>query len=400
MSNQADRPITNRSRIDGVDILRGLSIFLVLMNHVHMRLFLAKIPYTDGLPSQLVSSLVWNGQRGVQIFFCISGFLIASTSIKRWGSLPQIKAGAFYWLRFARIVPLFALLLILLSCLHLAKLENFVISESVGSLKDALFAALTFRVNVLEAAHGYLPPNWDILWSLSVEEMFYLFFPIICIFIGRSKKLLITMLALFVVLGPFGRTLFTHGNEVWEEYSYLGSMDAIAFGVLTAFISAHNRFSRSILKYLGGTGILLVGFSLGCTRFARQLGLNQLGIGMTILAIGTCMIIIAATQSKWRAPRIFFPILMLGERSYEIYLTHMFVVIAFFDLFLKLEKPVFMIPVLFLSSIVVSGFLGELVARFYSEPFNSALRRKRTIGSIFGWGFRQPQKVSPEAVRD
>ena len=48
------------ARLDGVDILRGFAIFFVLMNHVNMRLFLAKIPYTHGLPSQLVSSFVWN----------------------------------------------------------------------------------------------------------------------------------------------------------------------------------------------------------------------------------------------------------------------------------------------------------------------------------------------------
>ncbi|MGC1523736.1 MAG: acyltransferase family protein, partial [Steroidobacteraceae bacterium] len=67
------------ARLDGVDILRGLAILFVLMNHVNMRLFLAKIPYAQGLPSQLVSSLVWNGQYGVQMFFAVSGFLITST---------------------------------------------------------------------------------------------------------------------------------------------------------------------------------------------------------------------------------------------------------------------------------------------------------------------------------
>src|ERR1700748_2049718 len=100
------------SRVDGIDLLRGLAIFFVLMNHVNMQLLFAHVPYTEGLPKQLVSSLVWNGQRGVQIFFCISGFLIASTSIKRWGSFARMRAPGFYWLRVARIAPLFVLLLI------------------------------------------------------------------------------------------------------------------------------------------------------------------------------------------------------------------------------------------------------------------------------------------------
>jgi uncharacterized membrane protein len=46
-------PVNNWKRIDGVDLLRGLAIFLVLMNHVNMRLRFAKVPYTHGLPAQL-----------------------------------------------------------------------------------------------------------------------------------------------------------------------------------------------------------------------------------------------------------------------------------------------------------------------------------------------------------
>ena len=70
-------------RIDGVDLLRGLAIFFVLMNHVNMRLLIADVPYTAHLPHQLVSSFVWNGQRGVQIFFALSGFLITTTTLRR-----------------------------------------------------------------------------------------------------------------------------------------------------------------------------------------------------------------------------------------------------------------------------------------------------------------------------
>lgn len=341
-----------------------------------MRLFLTKIPYTAELPAQLVSSLVWNGQRGVQIFFCISGFLIASTSIRRWGSLAQMKAPDFYWLRIARIAPLFTALLALLSLLHFAGVQNFVVSEKTGGLSGALIAALTFRVNVLEANLGYLPASWDILWSLSVEEMFYLFFPIVCIFLGRSKFLFF-VLASFIALGPLGRTVFAQGNEVWAEYSYLGSMDAISFGVLTAILAARFRFSKPTLKWLSFLGALLLIFTLGFTRTTKQLGLNALGIDMTILAVGTSLLILAAAQSRWQASHWFSPLLKLGERSYEIYLTHMFVIFAFFRLFLWLGSPREMIPVLFIVSILASALLGEVVGRFYSEPLNSMLRKRR-----------------------
>src|ERR1700710_26315 len=86
-------------RLDGVDMLRGPAILFVLMNHVNMRLLGAKVPYTRGLPHQLVYTLVWNGQFGVQIFFAVSGFLITSTTLRRWGSLSRVSVCEVYQLR-------------------------------------------------------------------------------------------------------------------------------------------------------------------------------------------------------------------------------------------------------------------------------------------------------------
>jgi peptidoglycan/LPS O-acetylase OafA/YrhL len=250
------------TRLDAVDILRGLAVFFVLMNHVNMRLVLAKVPYTKGLPAQLTHSLVWNGQFGVQIFFAISGFLITSITLRRWGSLSSVSLRDFYLLRFARIAPLLLLLLAILSALHFAELKDFVVSAKTGGLGRALLAALTFHLNLLEARRGYLPGNWDVLWSLSVEEMFYLFFPLLARLLGRGK-FFAGILMVFIVLGPLGRTVLAHGNPVWEEYSYLGGMDAIALGCLTALVVSRISFSPSALRAFGSIGIALLCLVLG-----------------------------------------------------------------------------------------------------------------------------------------
>lgn len=363
------------SRLDGVDVLRGLAIFFVLMNHVNMRLFLAKIPYTQCLPSQLVHSLVWNGQNGVQIFFAVSGFLITSTSIRRWGSLSGVSVRDFYALRFARIAPLLLLLLAVLCTLHAAGLKNFIISDKTGGLGRALIAALTFHVNVLEAHRGYLPANWDILWSLSVEEMFYLFFPAVSKLLGRGRWLVVFLLIL-VVLGPFGRTTLAHGNEVWQEYSYLGGMDAIALGCLTAIALARTTIAHRVIWVLGGLGSLLVLCILGFPLHAKAWGLERSGLDMTLLAVGSCMITAAAAEIRWKGPSILLPLTTLGRRSYEIYLTHMFVVFALFGIFTSAALPLAAVPVLFIAVILLSGLLGGLVARFYSEPMNRRIRQR------------------------
>jgi peptidoglycan/LPS O-acetylase OafA/YrhL len=373
-------------RLDGVDLIRGLAILFVLMNHVNMQLLFAHVPYTKGLPAQLVSSLVWNGQYGVQMFFTVSGFLITATSSRRWGSLSIMHPRDFYLLRFARIAPLLLLLLIVLSTLHLAHVEDFVIRKKVASLGAALLAALTFRINVLEATRGYLPGNWDILWSLSVEEMFYLFFPLACL-LFKQLRVFIALLSIFVVLGPFGRTVLAHGNEVWHEYSYLGSMDAIALGSLTALLVTRVRLQRNALWSLGIIGSGLVLFILMFSIKAGSWGLQKSGIDMTVLAVGTCMLIAVAAETRWRSPAALAPLRWLGQRSYEIYLSHMFIVVALFGVYLRLGKPLQAVLVLFLAVIVVAGVLGDLVARFYSEPMNRLLRRlfgddARNMGAV------------------
>lgn len=362
-------------RVDGIDLIRGLAIFFVLMNHVNIRLLLAKVPYTHGIPKQLVSSLVWNGQFGVQMFFAASGFLITTISLRRWGALAKISVRDFYLMRVARIAPLLLLLLVVLSAFHFAGVPGFVVQARQGGLGRALLAALTFHVNLLEARRGYLPGPWDILWSLSVEEMFYLFFPLACLLFAR-RRLLIPLLCGFVILGPFARGVFTHGNEIWQEKSYLGSMDAIALGCLTALLCSHVRFSRRGLRTAGTLGVVLTIFILCFSRAAyRWEGNLRLEMTMTVLAIGTCLTMIAASQSHWRAPRICRPLLDLGQRSYEVYLTHMFVVLALFGIFVKLGKPMPGVPLLFVATILLAATLGDAVARFYSEPMNRRLRQ-------------------------
>jgi len=363
------------SRIDGVDLLRGLAIFFVLMNHVNVRLLIAKIPYTAGLPRQLVGALVWNGQPGVQIFFAVSGFLITSTALRRWGPLPKIRLRGFYLMRFARIAPLLLLLLIILSTLHFANLGDFVVSAKTGGIGRALLAALTFHVNVLEARRGYLPGNWDILWSLSVEEMFYLFFPIVSRIFSRGGSLII-LLAGFVTAGPFARTVLAHGNELWHEYSYLGGMDAIALGCLTALAVPRLSLSRRALRGLAFAGLALLIFILCFPAQPANLALERSGLDMTLLAIGACMLIGAAFQSNWRSPRILGPLLLLGQRSYEVYLTHMFIVFALFHIFLLAGKPLVGVPFLFMAVIVLAALFGELVARSYSDPLNRMIRSR------------------------
>jgi peptidoglycan/LPS O-acetylase OafA/YrhL len=187
-----------------------------------------------------------------------------------------------------------------------------------------------------------------------------------------------------VALGPFARTVFAHGNEIWEEYSYLGGMEGIALGCLTALMVSRRRFSRTELWLLGAGGAVIVSASLIFSWQAYVGWPGRTGLNMTILEVGTCMFIAATAQTRWRSPRWLAPLLRIGQYSYEVYLTHMFVVFGFFALFLGAGKRMSLVPGLFVVTILVSGLLGAAVAGLYSEPMNRLLRR--------GWG-RDPNRV-------
>jgi peptidoglycan/LPS O-acetylase OafA/YrhL len=101
---------------------------------------------------------------------------------------------------------------------------------------------------------------------------------------------------------------------------------------------------------------------------------------MTLVALGTCMIITFATGLQWRGPRILAPLLTLGRHSYEIYLTHMFVVFALFDAFVAAGSPLHWVPALFAAVIIAATLLGAAVARGYSEPMNRRLRDYWSVG--------------------
>src|SRR6478672_1021534 len=108
--------VTQKSekRVPGIDLLRGLCIVAVVLHHINLR-----IHFRDGGLGHLIGPaanrvLFWNGYYGVRVFFVISGFLITTWSLKRWGSLSRLRRRQFYLMRFARIVPCLAGLLVLL----------------------------------------------------------------------------------------------------------------------------------------------------------------------------------------------------------------------------------------------------------------------------------------------
>lgn len=359
-----------------IDALRGLSIVLVVVLHVQIRVRLQ-----DSFLFRGVSEIVWafwcrNGHNGVRIFFVISGFLITSTSLARWGSLDRIGVRRFYQLRFARIGPPLLLVLALLSALHVLEVTNYTIDPAKATLGRALLSALTLHLNWLEAQVGYLPASWDVLWSLSVEEAFYLFFPFACLALRRAagRTVVLALLALLVLVAPVFRAL--EQNPIWNMKAYLACFDAIALGCLAA-VWLHARTistpTRWTLAVAGGASTLTV---LALERQPAFVPLNSYGLTETILALGVAALLIAAAraQAPHGVARWLRPLTSCGRLSYEIYLSHVFVMFAALAVFKAYDLPIDAAPVMLAFVLTGSWALGALIERYISAPSNRRLR--------------------------
>ena len=372
-------------RLDQVDLLRGFSILGVILLHISIFAHAGKISLGQHMPLWLSYLVFSNGGNGVSAFFVVSGFLITLTSIRRFGSLDEMRVGRFYRIRFARIAPPLFLLLVVLSAMHLAKVPRFRINPQVCSLPRPVFSALTFHLNWLEAVHGWLPPCWTVLWSLSIEEMFYLAFPLACAGLYRkclTKVLFFAVLAGLIVVGPFARTVLT-SNEIWQGQSYLSNMDGIAMGCLCAIFtdwcSSPSKLTSTrwplAMQLLGAMTMLLVAVWPWPTTILGwhfKHAMAKSGTDVTVLIFGTALFVCGSAMRGNRGNALLEPIRWFGRYSYEVYLSHEFAVIAVLTTFFKVRRgPI----VLWVALVVLStAVLGWGFAQYFSEPMNRKLR--------------------------
>lgn len=355
-----------------IDLLRGLSILLVIVHHIALRIPLKEGALETFLPRSLLNAFVYNGYEGVFLFFAISGFLIAGNALERWGSLDRIDVRAFYIRRGARILPSLVLLMAVLSVLHLCSIPDYTIQGEGQSLPGALLSVFGLYLNWYEGSKGYLPGNWDVLWSLSIEEMFYLAFPLFCLFV-RRRGALVVMLVLLVLSLPITRAAIVD-NEIWQEKAYLPGMAAIAMGILAALAARRYPECRA-----GWRRILC---ALGCSGIAANLLFGNLlwpvmGDGlMLLLTLSAGVLLYALKDEQVEAPHGARWLASMGRLSYEIYLTHMFVVFGSVAVYRGLEGDPWFGFLWYVPVVVLCWLLGALLAHGYSFPLDRLLRAR------------------------
>jgi peptidoglycan/LPS O-acetylase OafA/YrhL len=358
-----------------IDMLRGISILLVMLLHYSLSYHLQISPLQAWFSIPTLRAIFYNGNYGVDIFFVISGFLITSNILGRYGSLAGIDVAHFYKLRFFRLYPLVVLALLVITALGLAGLSNFSNIHRGTSLGNGFFliadlSVLTFWHNILMEVVGYFNYAMNIYWSLSVEEVFYLLYPWIIVVVRRRWQLV--MLACFcVVVAPIYRDIHKD-NELFFMYGNLACVDMLAYGCIAAVIAKYWKLADAPRRF-----VAILSCVIGAWIYMRGIQGNE-ALGATFLGISSALFLIAVSRLPVGKPARWLgrPLAWLGSHSYELYLFHIVVLGIIVELVPKSTMTqAHKLPVLALF-LVLSAVLAWLAARFFGDPLNQWLRSR------------------------
>lgn len=360
------------SRNAGIDCLRGTAIILVVIHHLALRFPLTETDLVSIFPYPVLKMLNWGGIKGVTMFFVISGFLITDHTIRRYQQPSALDLRAFSGRQAARILPCLVALILIACTLGMLHVPTFVPDNPGQSLGGAAFSALFMHLNVYEDQTGYLPAYWDVLWSLSVEELFYLGFPLVCLSLGRTRLTLTICAGLVALAAPGFEWQLQNASEIWQEKAYGPGMSAIATGVVAALLMTLRPPSPRLVALAGLTG--LGGMALYLLQ--GRLCWSLLGLATPLFFNITIALSVWAFAQGWAAPytaRHTHWLRAWGRGSYEIYLSHMFIVMPAVALLRTTGLRTAWAWLVYPPVLLAVFFLGRTIQRRFSAPLDNRL---------------------------
>ncbi|MCW8306936.1 acyltransferase [Acidiphilium sp. PA] len=372
-------PTTHRPthRNPRIDILRGVAILMVMILHFSdtYRLWdTGPLQTTFGDPA--VFAVIGWSNFGVTLFFVISGYLITSNALNRYGALRHIPLRSFYVQRLSRLEPLLLIALAIIVTLGLFGLAPFKQpNEPTADILLGALSVLTFWHNILMQRLGYFNYCLNIYWSLSVEDLFYLIFPIACILL-RKTWLIAALCLILIAIAPWYRAHHMH-SDIFYLYANVSCFDAIAIGCLCALATPHITLQpRTALILRIGATIAIIALWLNGFGSDRKI------YSFTLLALAAAILILASRSGpppKWSDTHPARAIRWLGRHSYELYLFHIIILATMRDI---IPYPAMgywpQLPwlILFLTLSATTAALAALAARHIGDPANRALRTR------------------------
>lgn len=335
-----------------LDGIRGLAILMVLAFHL---------------------GLLPGGSLGVDVFFVLSGFLITALLVEEWQRRGSISLKAFYLRRGMRLLPAFGVLLLILALSSLW-IES---RDEARTRRQEVIVAGCYVAN-WPTIHQIPMPTLGHTWSLSVEEQFYLLWPIlltimlrlkfsrrqICLFVGAG---ILASATHRIVLYALHRTPETE-KAAYVIRLYMGSdtrADALLVGCLVGLLAAWNLLSRSRrFVYWTGVGSLVSVASLSYLSVYRCLDHSQYYHGLfTLVALMVAVIIVRLLSKSSRLSSLLLessPLVWTGRLSYGLYLFHIPVMYGVRQAGVRQQPAAFLLSVaLTIAAALVSYFCIE-----------------------------------------
>lgn len=357
------------SHLPSLDGIRALAVLAVIASHLPVLL-----SYQHPTPWPWLNKFISGGFLGVDVFFVLSGFLITSLLLKEHSRFGQIKLSHFFARRALRLFP--ALYLLLAIDFLIAIYEK----TSLSGQWNITWATVLYLNNwyfvwpSLRNGPADFQTNLGHLWSLSVEEQFYLVWPIVIFLIMKLKKVK-TFLTIFVVvlmtLVAIRRTMLWHDNNFYLEILIRtdARLDSLLMGALLAVCFRYIQVSTKMLRwgaYASLPVFVLIAYQGPESPFFYT-------IGFTIVAMLAFIMIYAAVEQAWGINRILEHkwLTFIGQISYGLYLWH-FVVFTF------LSKHFFVGPrVMRISVGLLITFAITLLSWFFVEKPFLRLKNRR-----------------------
>ena len=276
------------------------------------------------------------GFLGVDIFFVLSGFLITDLLVTRYDTLGRLDLRDFWTRRARRLLPPLAVMLVVVTAA-----ASVIEPAQEASLRPALLAAVTYTSNWYQilhhvsyfAAYSQLtaPAPLDHLWSLAIEEQFYLLWPLILWFLlfrlnGRRSRVTVTLLAaaasalvMALQYTPGGDPSGVYyGTDTHASALLVGA--ALALACPLASLASLPAAQTKRLDAAGVAGLAVLAWAIG--HFSgNDPAVYPVGLILAALA-AACLVAAAAGNGVIAVITSLPPLRWVGVRSYGMYLWH------------------------------------------------------------------------------
>lgn len=328
----------------------------------------------------------------VDLFFVMSGYLITTLLLRERDKRGRVSLKAFYTRRVARLYPLVVAVVIIGITQRLTR-PDAIATPSWGSILSISF----YFANFQQLTHpADLFNAWGPLWSLAIEEQFYIVWPtILILLLGRSfdlRRPLIVVCVLAVTIWVYRTWSWLSVTSAHPDFEQLGDAwrtfyfstfhrpDGLMIGCATAIILAmpRRRVTRAIIRFAHRMRHVAIVVALAIVVAASYGNAGwQVCWGLSVFNLMGALILIELLEypgtwlTRVLSMRAF---LWVGRRSYGIYVLHLFILMIFINT-LGLTS----LPWIFVATAVIILVAG-LSYRFYENP----IRR---------WGYRQSKRI-------